>query len=188
MTAALEIRRLGAQWALDDGDTVTHMAEPTRRAIESLGERLHRVVQCPVARRTPRRRDLLLTRGGEDRRRKLAAPLQHAAPTRLARLQASRARGLHPSHDRAGGCANQTGYAARASAEANRALTIKPDLSAGADQFLLGLVAGETNKEIARRLGISPRTVENHRAHVMERLGAETLSEAALLAASAGHL
>ncbi|MGO4407985.1 LuxR C-terminal-related transcriptional regulator [Bosea sp. RAF48] len=65
---------------------------------------------------------------------------------------------------------------------------MKPDLSAGADQFLLGLVAGETNKEIARRLGISPRTVENHRAHVMERLGAETLSEAALLAASAGHL
>ena len=51
---------------------------------------------------------------------------------------------------------------------------------------LLGLVVGETNKVIARRLGISPRTVEMHRAHVMERLGARTLSEAVLLAASAG--
>ena len=53
-------------------------------------------------------------------------------------------------------------------------------------EVLLGLVAGETNKEIARRLGISPRTVEIHRAHVMERLGARTLSEAVLLAASTG--
>ena len=51
---------------------------------------------------------------------------------------------------------------------------------------LLGLVVGETNKVIARRLRISPRTVEMHRAHVMERLGARTLSEAVLLAASAG--
>jgi FixJ family two-component response regulator len=53
-------------------------------------------------------------------------------------------------------------------------------------EVLLGLVVGETNKVIARRLGISPRTVEMHRAHVMERLGARTLSEAVLLAASAG--
>jgi PAS domain S-box-containing protein len=51
---------------------------------------------------------------------------------------------------------------------------------------LLGLVVGETNKVIARRLGISPRTVEMHRARVMERLGVRTLSEAVLLAASAG--
>jgi PAS domain S-box-containing protein len=51
---------------------------------------------------------------------------------------------------------------------------------------LLGLVVGETNKVIARRLRISPRTVEMHRAHVMERLGVRTLSEAVLLAASAG--
>ena len=53
-------------------------------------------------------------------------------------------------------------------------------------EVLLGLVVGETNKVIARRLGISPRTVEMHRAHVMERLGARTLSEAVLLAASTG--
>jgi FixJ family two-component response regulator len=51
---------------------------------------------------------------------------------------------------------------------------------------LLGLVAGETNKEIGRRLDISPRTVETHRARVMERLGAQTFAEAVLLAAAAG--
>lgn len=53
-------------------------------------------------------------------------------------------------------------------------------------EVLLGLVAGETGKVIAGRLGISPRTVELHRARVMERLGARTLSEAVFLAASAG--
>lgn len=55
-------------------------------------------------------------------------------------------------------------------------------------EVLHGLVAGETNKVIARRLGISPRTVEVHRAHVMERLGVRTLPEAVLLAASAGFV
>lgn len=53
-------------------------------------------------------------------------------------------------------------------------------------EVLHGLVVGETNKVIARRLGISPRTVEMHRAHVMERLGVRTLPEAVLLAASTG--
>jgi two-component system response regulator FixJ len=36
---------------------------------------------------------------------------------------------------------------------------------------------GLSNKEIASRLGISPRTVEYHRAWVMERIGAKNLSE-----------
>jgi FixJ family two-component response regulator len=53
-------------------------------------------------------------------------------------------------------------------------------------EVLAGLMAGETNKAIAKRLGISPRTVEIHRAHVMEQLGVRTLSEAVLLAAAAG--
>ena len=48
------------------------------------------------------------------------------------------------------------------------------------------MLAGGTSKSIARDLGISPRTVEMHRAHVMERLGAKTLSELILLATAAG--
>ncbi len=51
---------------------------------------------------------------------------------------------------------------------------------------LEGLLAGGTNKTIARTLGLSPRTVEIHRARVMEALGAQTLPEAVLIAAAAG--
>jgi PAS domain S-box-containing protein len=53
-------------------------------------------------------------------------------------------------------------------------------------QVLEGLLAGGTNKTIGRDLDISPRTVELHRASVMQRLGVETLTEAVLLAAAAG--
>ena len=43
---------------------------------------------------------------------------------------------------------------------------------------VMGLVAeGLSNKQIALRLGISPRTVENYRAWVMERLGASSLAD-----------
>jgi PAS domain S-box-containing protein len=59
-------------------------------------------------------------------------------------------------------------------------------LSVRERQVLEGLLAGGTNKVIARELGISPRTVELHRAGVMERLGVKTLPEAVLMAAAAG--
>ncbi|HEX3391679.1 MAG TPA: PAS domain-containing protein [Solirubrobacteraceae bacterium] len=54
-------------------------------------------------------------------------------------------------------------------------------------EVLEGLVAGETNKLIGRRLGISPRTVEVHRAHLMERLDVRSLPELVLLAAAAAR-
>lgn len=53
-------------------------------------------------------------------------------------------------------------------------------------EVLEGLLQGGTNKTIARELGISPRTVEIHRARVMERLGAHTIPEAVLAATAAG--
>ena len=48
------------------------------------------------------------------------------------------------------------------------------------------LVAGLTNKGIAQTLSISPRTVEIHRAHMMEKLDADSLSSALRLAFVAG--
>ena len=39
------------------------------------------------------------------------------------------------------------------------------------------LVGGESNKEIGARLGISPRTVEFHRAHIMEKMAAKGLPD-----------
>jgi two-component system response regulator FixJ len=39
------------------------------------------------------------------------------------------------------------------------------------------LVAGRSNKEIAARMGISPRTVEFHRAHIIEKTEAKGLPD-----------
>ncbi len=44
-------------------------------------------------------------------------------------------------------------------------------------EVLEHLVAGKSNKEAAERLNISPRTVEFHRANVMEKTGAAGLPE-----------
>ena len=53
---------------------------------------------------------------------------------------------------------------------------------------LQGLLAGRQNKVIARDLGISPRTVEIHRANLMDKLGVQSLSEALRTALAAGWL
>lgn len=44
------------------------------------------------------------------------------------------------------------------------------------------LVLGKANKAVAHELGISARTVEVHRARIMEKLGARSLSEVVRLA------
>ena len=48
-----------------------------------------------------------------------------------------------------------------------------------------GLLAGMTNKEIARRLELSPRTVEMHRANMMADLALDSLADAIRLAVEA---
>lgn len=53
-------------------------------------------------------------------------------------------------------------------------------------EVLEGLVRGHPNKTIAYDLGISPRTVEIHRANVMSKLEVASLSEALRIAFAAG--
>lgn len=45
------------------------------------------------------------------------------------------------------------------------------------DEVFKRLVTGKANKEIAIELGISPRTVEFHRAHIVEKLAAKGLPD-----------
>jgi FixJ family two-component response regulator len=60
-------------------------------------------------------------------------------------------------------------------------------MSARERQVFDGLLADGTNKAIGKQLGISPRTVEMHRASVMERLGARTLPESRADGGGGGH-
>ena len=53
-------------------------------------------------------------------------------------------------------------------------------------EVLEGLLSGESNKQIANRLGISLRTVEMHRGNMMERLHASSLAEALTTAIEGG--
>jgi two-component system response regulator FixJ len=68
-------------------------------------------------------------------------------------------------------------------AEAERRIAL---LSPREQDVLRGLVRGHPNKTIAFDLGISPRTVEVHRANAMAKLEARSLSEALRLAFAAG--
>ncbi len=51
---------------------------------------------------------------------------------------------------------------------------------------LKSLLAGMSNKEIARKLSLSPRTVEVHRSHIMDKTKAESLSNLVRLCLLAG--
>jgi two-component system response regulator FixJ len=55
-------------------------------------------------------------------------------------------------------------------------------------QVMEGLVAGQSNKVIARKYDISPRTVEVYRANVMTKMQASSLSELVRFAIKAGVL
>lgn len=63
-------------------------------------------------------------------------------------------------------------HAERAAVEARVA-----QLSQREREVFEAIVAGESNKSAAQKLGISPRTVEIYRAHVMDKMEAQTLSD-----------
>jgi FixJ family two-component response regulator len=71
--------------------------------------------------------------------------------------------------------------AGRSSSERLRSLTERER------EIMTLMIAGLTSKEIARRLGISHRTVDIHRSHVMAKSGASNLLELARMAETAGR-
>jgi FixJ family two-component response regulator len=65
-------------------------------------------------------------------------------------------------------------------ADTNHSIDARLALLTEREREVLNLaVAGHTSKEIAQRLGISYRTVEIHRAHIMQKTGASNMLELA---------
>jgi two-component system response regulator FixJ len=80
--------------------------------------------------------------------------------------------------------ARAAGAAREHAASARRRLAL---LSPREAEVLALLVEGHPNKTVAARLGISPRTVEVHRAKLMEKLEVRSLPEAVRLHLLAGQ-
>ena len=77
-------------------------------------------------------------------------------------------------------------HSGRSRARAEEAKVRLQALTRREHDVLEGLVRGHPNKTIAYDLEISPRTVEIHRANLMNKLGVASLSEALRIAFAAG--
>ncbi|SFJ93921.1 response regulator FixJ [Bradyrhizobium sp. Gha] len=82
----------------------------------------------------------------------------------------------------------QTELAARSEAVVQDITARVASLSPRERQVMEGLVAGLSNKLIARDYDISPRTIEVYRANIMTKMQAGSLSELVRLAMRAGML
>jgi two-component system, LuxR family, response regulator FixJ len=74
---------------------------------------------------------------------------------------------------------------AKRNAERARSIELISALTRREAQVLHGLVHGSSNKTIAFELGISVRTVEIHRARMMQRLGTKQLADVVRIAVTA---
>ena len=55
-------------------------------------------------------------------------------------------------------------------------------------EVLVQIIGAASNKETAQRLGISPRTVEVHRAHILTKMGAKNTADLVRIALTGRHL
>ena len=62
------------------------------------------------------------------------------------------------------------------------------ELSPRQHQILLLIAQGIRNRDIAKRLGISPNTVRNHVVDIFDKLGVRDRTQAALLAYRQGYV
>jgi two-component system response regulator FixJ len=72
--------------------------------------------------------------------------------------------------------------------EAQKAIAILEQLSERERVVLGRLVQGESNKQVGHALGISPRTVEVHRARILEKTKAQGLAGLVRIARAAEGL
>lgn len=89
---------------------------------------------------------------------------------------------LDAALDWAGNCDNAIGNARLREARARSRLQ---RLTTREHEVLSGVTDGLSNRQIAQRLGISPRTVEIHRANMLNKIGARHTSEAIRVAIEA---
>ena len=61
--------------------------------------------------------------------------------------------------------------------EIKRVVALRAALTARENEVLDQIVAGHATRVIARQLGVSPKTVEGHRAKVMEKMGTENVAQ-----------
>ncbi len=112
-----------------------------------------------------------------------AAPLLQlaAALARRGRLAGQPAPAQAPSAQSAASEPDEPDTAAPAGAAAARL-----DLTERESQVLALLTGGDTNRQIARKLFISERTVAVHVAHILDKLGVRNRTEAAIVGAHLG--